>query len=240
MNEVLEVENLFKKYKNGRGVENISFKIKEGEVLGLLGPNGSGKTTIMKSITGLLNIGQGKVNICGYDLSENFEKAITQLGCLIEKPVSLEYMTAYNNLKIISRYYEGIDSSRIDEVLESVGLKKYKNEKVKNFSLGMKQRLSIGMAILHKPKLIILDEPANGLDVEGTKELRDIILKLSKEYMISFLISSHLIYEIELICDQILILKEGKIIDRCTVADVIDKGEVLESYFLDKIKTKVD
>jgi ABC-2 type transport system ATP-binding protein len=236
MNKILEIESLNKKYKNGRGIEDVNLCIKEGEILGLLGPNGSGKTTMMKCIAGLLQKDKGEIKICGVSLSDNFEKSIVNLGCLIEKPVSIEYLSSYKNLEVISRYYLDIKKERIDEVLNIVGLEKYKDEKVKNYSLGMKQRLSIAMSILHEPKLIILDEPTNGLDIEGTHELRNIITRLSKEFMISFLISSHLIHEIELICNRVLIIKEGRIIDENIVENIANDGQMLENYFIKKVK----
>jgi len=235
MGKILEVKDLHKKYRNGRGIENINFDILTGEIVGLLGPNGSGKTTIMKSITGLVRIDNGTVRICGHDLSENFEDAIRCTGCLIETPSVIGNMSCYDNLKLISRFYNNINPERIDVVLQMTGLAKYSKDKVKNFSLGMKQRLAIAMAIYQNPKLVILDEPANGLDIEGSKELRKIISELSKEFMISFLISSHLIYEIEMLCDKILIIKDGIIVDTCIVQDVKNTGISLEDYFIDKV-----
>lgn len=235
MEKLLEVKDLHKKYRNGRGIGNINFDIYPGEVVGLLGPNGSGKTTIMKSITGLVRIDKGAVRICGHDLSENFENAIRNVGCLIETPSVIGNMSCYDNLKLISRFYNDIAPERIDVVLQMTGLAKYRKDKVKNFSLGMKQRLAIAMAIYQNPKLVILDEPANGLDIEGSKELRRIISELSKEFMISFLISSHLIHEIEMLCDKILIIKDGSIVDTCIVQDVKNTGVSLEDYFIDRV-----
>lgn len=231
----MEVKDIHKKYRNGRGIENISFDILPGEVVGLLGPNGSGKTTIMKSITGLVRVDKGTVRICGHDLSENFEDAIRCVGCLIETPSVIGNMSCYDNLKLISRFYNNINPERIDVVLQMTGLAKYGKDKVKNFSLGMKQRLAIAMAVYQNPKLVILDEPANGLDIEGSKELRKIISQLSREFMISFLISSHLIYEIEMLCDKILIIKDGIIVDTCVVQDVKSTGISLEDYFIDRV-----
>lgn len=237
MEKVLEVKDLKKLYKNGRGITDINFDINQGEIIGLLGPNGSGKTTIMKSITGLVH-SEGTIKICGINISDNFEEAIVNVGCLIESPSAIGNMSCYNNLKLISKYYPNIDPSRIEEVLHMTGLAKYKNDKVKTFSLGMKQRLAIAMAIYQKPRLIILDEPANGLDIEGAKELRRIVSDLAKEFMISFLISSHLIHEIEMLCDKILIIQDGKIIDTCMVKSIINTGVSLEDYFIEKTNSK--
>lgn len=238
MEKILEVQDLKKIYKNGRGIRDINFDIKQGEVIGLLGPNGSGKTTIMKSITGLIRMDQGIVKICGSDLSDHFEDAIRNVGCLIETPSVVGNMSCHNNLKLVSRFYNNIDPERINEVLLITGLSRYKNDKVKSFSLGMKQRLAIAMAIYQKPRLVILDEPANGLDIEGAKELRRIISDLAKEFMISFLISSHQIYEIDMLCDKILIIRDGKIIDTCMVKSVKSTGVSLEDYFIEKLNSK--
>jgi ABC-2 type transport system ATP-binding protein len=239
MEKILEVKNLKKIYKNGRGITDISFDIKQGEIIGLLGPNGSGKTTIMKSITGLVRANEGTVKICEKNISDDFEEAIVNVGCLIENPSIIGNMSCYNNLKLISNYYDKIDKSRIDEVLQMTGLHPYKNDKVKTFSLGMKQRLAIAMAIYQKPKLVILDEPANGLDIEGTRELRRIISDLAKEFMISFLVSSHQIHEIEMFCDKILIIQKGKIIDTCKIKIIKASGISLEDYFIEKMKEEL-
>lgn len=238
MEKILEVKALKKVYKNGRGITDISFDINQGEIIGLLGPNGSGKTTIMKSITGLVKVDDGAIKICGSNIFDNFEKAIVNVGCLIENPSLIGNMSCYNNLKLISKYYDNIDVSRIDEVLQMTGLAAYKKDTVKTFSLGMKQRLAIAMAIYQKPKLVILDEPANGLDIEGTKELRRIVSELAKEFMISFLISSHQIHEIEMLCDKILIIQDGKIIDTCRIEIIKRNGITLEDYFIEKMNSK--
>ncbi|MDP4181529.1 MAG: ABC transporter ATP-binding protein [Bacillota bacterium] len=237
MEKVLKVQNLKKIYKNGRGISDINLCIDQGEVLGLLGPNGSGKTTIMKSVTGLVRIDNGVIEVCGINLSDNFEEAIRNIGCLIENPSVIGNMTCYENLKLISRFYKNISPERIDTVLKMTGLTKYKDDKVKNFSLGMKQRLAISMAIYQNPKLVILDEPANGLDIEAAKELRRIISDLASEFMISFLISSHQIHEIEMLCNRVMIIREGKILDDCDIKSVKEKGIVLEDYFIERINS---
>lgn len=236
MNKIMEVRELSKIYKNGRGVFDINFDLFEGEIVGLLGPNGSGKTTIMKSITGLLIPQSGTVNVNGYNLETDFEDAIKNVGSLVEVPSAIDYMTAYDNLKMISRYYPEINCKRIDEVLALVKLEEFKNDRVKTFSLGMKQRLGIGIALYQNPKVIILDEPANGLDIEGTHELRLIIENLSREFMVTFFISSHLVHEIELICNRILIIKNGKLLDNCQIDEIKNRGIVLEDYFIDKVR----
>ncbi len=235
MEKVLQVSNISKKYKNGRGIKNISFDIYEGEVVGLIGPNGSGKTTVMKSITSLVKPDMGEIHVLNTNMEKDFEKAISNIGCLIETPALICNMTCFENLKIISRFYDS-KVSRIDEVLGITGLLKYKNEKVSNFSLGMKQKLALGMAIFQKPRLVILDEPTNGLDIEASKDLRQLIGTLSCEFMISFLISSHQIHDIELLCNRILIINDGRIMYECDVNDALNQRKSLEEYYIEHIK----
>ena len=158
MEKVLEVEGLTKLYSNGRGVVDISFKVYKGEVFGFLGPNGAGKTTVMKAITGLNTFKKGRVEILGFDLKTQFEKALGKVGAIIETADAYEYMSAYYNLKIASRFYKNMEKYSIDEILDIVHLSEFKNEKVSKFSLGMKQRLALALALISKPQLVILDE----------------------------------------------------------------------------------
>lgn len=233
---VLEVRRLTKLYKNHRGIRNISFEVQRGEVFGLLGPNGAGKTTAMKILTGLCRPGEGSVRIFGTDPQECFEQAMSKVGCLIEKPEAYEYMSARRNLELSSRYYPEVDTKRIDEVLEMVGLRNYAGEKVKVYSLGMKQRLGLAAALLSRPELVILDEPANGLDIEGMVDIRNLILQLSGDCGITFLVSSHLVHEMELTCSRIGILSEGELIATGTVQDLLQKHPSLEDYFIRRVR----
>jgi ABC-2 type transport system ATP-binding protein len=234
---VLEVEHLTKKYPNRRGVEDITFQVRRGDVYGLLGPNGAGKTTVMKVIANLCKADRGSVRIYGYDIATHFEQAIRKAGFLIEKPEAYEYMSGYRNLELALRYYPHLDKRRIDEVLEMVGLSSFKSEKVSNYSLGMKQRLGIAAAILSKPELLILDEPTNGLDIEGMVEIRELIRKLAEEEHITFLISSHLIHEMELICNRVGIVYNGKMLREGLLADILDGTYAsLEDYFVKQVR----
>jgi len=240
MEKILEVNNLTKLYKNGRGVQNINFEVYKGEVFGFLGPNGAGKTTIMKAIVGLNTIQSGTVNIFGTNLNENFEEAIKHVGSIIETADLYLYMTAYNNLKIASRFYKTISESDIDEILDVVKMKEYKNEKIKNFSLGMKQRLALAIALLSKPKLVILDEPTNGLDIEGTIEMRNLIIKLAKEQQITFFISSHLVHEIELMCSRVAIIHYGELVNNGKeITEIKREFNTLEEFYMSSIKKEV-
>lgn len=238
MEEILKVENLTKLYKNNRGVRDISFSVNRGDVVGLLGPNGSGKTTVMKTIMGLIHGNSGKVSIFGVDVEEDVENALKPVGGLIESPAIYLNMTAYENLKMASRFYEGIGEERIKKVMELVRIEKYAKEKTKKFSLGMKQRLGIAMAILSEPELIILDEPTNGLDIEGTVEIREVIKRLAAEKGTTFLVASHLAPELEKICNKVVIIHEGELLSFETIEEALKYNPSLEDYFLAKVKEK--
>lgn len=236
MEKVLEIKDLTKVYKNTRGIKNINLDLYRGEIFGFLGPNGSGKTTTMKIITGLLTPDSGEVNIFGYNIAQNPEKALSKMGCLVETSESYPYLTAYDNLKLYSRYHQ-IDKKRIDEVLELTGLLKYKNEKSSNFSLGMKQRLGLAAALLPNPELIILDEPLNGLDVTGMLEIRQIIKSLNATYKTTFFISSHLIHDIELTCTRVGLILNGELLGVGNVNEILENYASLENYFVSEVNT---
>ena len=231
---ILKVENLTKTYKNGRGAEDISFGLSSGEVLGLLGPNGSGKTTTMKAIAGLIRPKSGIVRICDVDVSENHEQAAKNTGCLIEAPALYEHMTAYQNMKLAARFYDNVDDERIREVLRLVEMEKYSKEKVGMFSLGMRQRIGLALAMLSEPKLLILDEPANGLDIEGMVYVRKVVTDAAEKGA-AVLISSHLAHEIQLCATKAAIMYDGKLL--CVEEmDVILSGfPSLEDFFLAQV-----
>lgn len=209
--EILKCENLKKQVKNKVIVENISFSVNDGDVIGLIGANGAGKTTIIKLILGLIKLTEGKVHINGYDIEKDFIKAIEKVGAIVETPDLYMYLSGYDNLKITANNYKNIPKSRIDEVVKLVGLENRIKDKVSTYSLGMRQRLGIAEAIINSPELLILDEPTNGLDVDGIIEMRNLITKLS-EQGIAILISSHNLTEIDNLCNRIIAIKNGKII----------------------------
>lgn len=236
MEKVIEITNLNKVYKNGRGITDINLEINRGDIFGFLGPNGAGKTTTMKIMTGLISADSGDVKILGHSVIEDFEKAMKKVGCIIETAETYQYLTAYENLKQFSRYYKNVDDKRIDEVLELTGIIKFKNEKAGKFSLGMKQRLGIAAAILSKPEVIILDEPFNGLDVEGMIDMRNIIKNLAKEEGSTFFISSHLIHDVELTCTKIGVLYGGKMLNVDSTKNILNNHATLESYFVSEVE----
>jgi len=222
-------------YKNNRGICDINLTINRGDIFGFLGPNGAGKTTTMKIMTGLITPDSGDVKILGYSVLEDFEKAMSKVGCIIETAESYQYLTAYENLKQFSRYYKGIDDKRIDEVLNLTGMLRFKHEKTKKFSLGMKQRLGIAAAILSRPEVVILDEPFNGLDVEGMIDMRNIIKHLAEKENTTFFISSHLIHDVELTCNKIGILYGGKMVNVDSTENILNNYASLENYFVSEV-----
>ena len=209
--EILKCDNLKKQVKEKVIVEKISFSMDKGDVVGLIGPNGAGKTTIIKLILGLIKITEGKVSINGYDIEKDFIKAIEKVGAIVETPDLYMYLSGYDNLKITANNYKNISKERIKEVVKLVGLENRIKDKVSTYSLGMRQRLGIAEAIINSPELLILDEPTNGLDVDGIIEMRNLITKLS-EQGIAILISSHNLTEIDNLCNRIIAIKNGKII----------------------------
>lgn len=222
-NKVLTVSNLTKKYKQRVAVDNVSFDVYEGEIFGLLGPNGAGKTTIIKMITGLAKITSGDITICGYSIKNNFEKAIINVGAIIETPTLYPYMSGKQNLKYYANLYKGITKERIDEVVGLVGLKERINDKVKSYSLGMRQRIGIAQALLHNPKILILDEPTNGLDPNGILEMRHFLKKIAKTNKISILVSSHILSEMELLCNTVAIIDNGQLKQVRSIGQVAQK-----------------
>mgnify|MGYP001624074552 FL=1 len=185
----------------------------EGDILGFIGPNGAGKTTTIKLILGLQNITSGKVYINGYDIEQNFKKAIENVGTIVESPDLYMYMSGYENLKLVANLYKNVDKKRIDEIVKLVGLENRIKDKVSKYSLGMRQRLGIAQALLHRPKLLILDEPTNGLDPEGIKEVKVLLKKLAEQENMAILISSHNLAELDTFCNKISIIKNGEIVE---------------------------
>jgi len=236
MEKVIEIKNLSKVYKNGRGITDINLDIHRGDIFGFLGPNGAGKTTAMKIMTGLIKPDSGDVKILGHSILEEYQEAMGKVGCIIETAECYQYLTAYENLRQVSRYYKDVDDKRIDEVLELTGLLKYKNEKPRKFSLGMKQRLGIAAAILSRPEVIILDEPLNGLDVEGMIAMRNIIKNLVEKENTTFFISSHLIHDVELTCTHIGVLYDGKMLNVDTMENILKNYATLENYFVSEVE----
>lgn len=239
MQEAIVLKNLTKRYKNKRGIEDISLSVRPGEVFGFLGPNGAGKTTAMKIMTGLMQPDSGDAFIEGFSITHQYEQAMRNVGCIIENVAMFPYMTAYENLKLCARFYPDVDEGRMEACLDSVGMLKFKNEKVKNYSLGMRQRMGIAMAMLSNPGVLILDEPLNGLDVEGMVQIRNLVLRLSQEQGTTFFISSHLIHDIELTCSKVGIVYEGTLLGVNETKDILKDYSSLENYYLSEVDLSV-
>lgn len=208
---VLELSNVSKSFGKRKVIDNISLEVKEGEIYGFLGPNGSGKTTTIKMILRLIDNDEGKIIVNGYDTKKQFEKAMECIGAIVENPDMYKYMTGVDNLKLHARI-RNVDEKRIHEVLELVELKDRANEKVGKYSLGMKQRLGLALTLLHKPKVLILDEPTNGLDPAGIKKLRDILKEIAHKEGVAVFVSSHILSEMQLMCDKVAVLDNAKIV----------------------------
>ncbi|WP_461611538.1 ABC transporter ATP-binding protein [Cytobacillus kochii] len=220
MDYVVQTNGLTKKIKDKVLVSNVNLHIKKGEIYGFLGQNGAGKTTIMKMLTGLIHPSSGEIALFGERLTENKKSGLKRVGSIIEYPLFYEHLTARENLQLHCEYLGFYDQKAITQALDMVHLKGIEGKKVKDFSLGMKQRLGIGRAIITKPELIVLDEPTNGLDPIGIKDMRDLIRMLNKEYGMTFLLSSHILGEMEQVVDRIGVIRDGQLVNEVTLADI--------------------
>ena len=220
METILKCENLCKTFGKRNILKNVSLEIKEGDILGFIGPNGAGKTTTIKLILGLQNITSGKVTINGYDIEKEFTHAIKRVGAIVENPDMYMYLSGYQNLKLVANLYKGITTERIDKVVKLVKLENRIYDKVSKYSLGMRQRLGIAQAILHNPNLLILDEPTNGLDPEGIKEMRELLVELATKEKMAILISSHNLAELDNFCTKVCIIKNGEVIETSEISAI--------------------
>lgn len=210
---VARLQGVTKKIGTKTLVSDLTLDIPPGQIFGFLGPNGAGKTTTIRMMVGLISISRGDILICGHSVKENFEEAIANVGAIVENPEMYKFLTGYQNLRQYARMVPGVTKQRIDEVVQLVGLGQRIDDKVKNYSLGMRQRLGVAQALLHRPKLLILDEPTNGLDPQGIRELRDYLRRLCQEEGTTVFVSSHLLSEMELMCDSVAIIQNGRLVD---------------------------
>jgi ABC-2 type transport system ATP-binding protein len=208
---VLQVDHVSKVIGKKTILHDVSLSVERGEIFGLLGPNGSGKTTLIRTVVGLIKETKGTITVNGFPLKEQFTSAMKSIGAIIENPEFYDYLTGYQNLKHFANMHEGITSERLDEVIALVKLENSIHAKVKTYSLGMRQRLGVAQAILHKPALLLLDEPTNGLDPAGMREFRTYLQTLCREEGISILIASHLLKEVEALCDRVGIIQDGEL-----------------------------
>lgn len=209
---VLTVRDLTKEYGQKKVVKNLSFSVFAGQIFGFVGPNGAGKSTTIRMITGLTPITSGNINICGYNVKNAYKKAISNVGGIIETPQLYPYLSGLKNLKLFASFYGKSATNRINQIVKLVGMENRIKDKVSTYSLGMKQRLGIAQALLSKPKLLILDEPTNGLDPNGIVEMRNILRALADKEKMAIIISSHNLAELEQMCDVIGIINDGRMI----------------------------
>lgn len=219
MSEVLRLENVSKSFGRRPVVKNVSFAVQEGEIFGFLGPNGAGKTTTIKMVLGLLAADSGTILVNGHDIEKEFEAAMTGISGIVENPDMYGYLSGYDNLVLQARAC-GADPRRIDEVVTLVGMQMRIKEKFKSYSLGMKQRLGVAQALLHNPKIMILDEPTNGLDPAGIKEFRDLLRHLAHQQGLSVMVSSHILQEMQLMCDSVGIINNGELLRVGTIEEL--------------------
>ena len=223
MKKLLECQNLYKSFGKKQILKDVSFEIDEGDILAFIGPNGSGKTTTIKLILGLQNIDKGKVTINGFDIEKDFVKSIEKVGAIVENPDTYMYLTGWQNLKLTANLYKDVSDEKIKEIVKLVDLEGRSNDIVSKYSLGMRQRLGIARALINEPNVLILDEPTNGLDPEGIKDLRNLLKKLAKEGL-GILISSHNLAELESFCNKVLIIDNGTIIETSEVKEFKNNG----------------
>ncbi|EST53014.1 ABC transporter ATP-binding protein [Brevibacillus panacihumi W25] len=218
---VLSVKHLHKKIGGKPIIHDMTFDVYAGEVFGFLGPNGAGKTTTIRMLVGLASADGGDIRIGGISIRDQFPQAIAKVGCIVENPELYKFLTGRENLEQFARMSGGIPMERIEEIIRFVDLERAIDDKVKTYSLGMRQRLGIAQALLHQPKILILDEPTNGLDPAGIRELRQFIRRLAEEEGLAVFISSHLLSEIEMMCDRVAIINQGKVISVGLVTELM-------------------
>lgn len=222
---IVQIKNVKKNIRKKQIIKGISFDVYGGEVFGFLGPNGAGKTTTIRMLLGLISITEGEIYIKGHSIAKDFEKAIAYVGGIVENPDMYKHLSGYKNLLHYVRMYPNIPKERIDEVIKLVGLENRINDKVKTYSLGMRQRLGLAQALLHSPSLLVLDEPTNGLDPAGIHELRNHLRNLAQKEQIAVFVSSHLLSEMELMCDRVGIIQNGTLIEIQTLNEMLKEDE---------------
>jgi ABC-2 type transport system ATP-binding protein len=225
MTKIVEIQNVSKIIKGRKIIDSLSFEVNKGEVFGFLGPNGAGKTTTIRMLVGLIGITSGDIKIAGHSVKTDFEKAVGKVGAIVENPEMYKFLSGYKNLVHYARMSKDIKKEKIDEVVKLVGLTDRIHDKVKTYSLGMRQRLGLAQALLHDPELLILDEPTNGLDPAGIREIRDHLRMLARERNMAVIVSSHLLSEMEMMCDRIGIIQTGKLVDVQLISDFVQGTE---------------
>jgi len=234
--KIIEIKDLTKKFKEVNAVDELSLNVNKGDIFGFLGPNGAGKSTTIRMLLTLIRPNAGTISLFGKPLNEERAIILRDVGAIVEKPDFYNYLSAYKNLEILGRISgREVSSNRIMEILETVGLKERRTSKVKTYSHGMKQRLGIAQALLHDPELIILDEPTTGLDPQGMKEIRDLIIHLRDEKNKTIFLSSHLLSEVEQIANRMIIINKGKTVVEGYVQDLLNSAELKVTFEVDDL-----
>lgn len=223
MKKAIKVRNVSKEINGKKILDNINFDIYEGEIVGLVGPNGAGKSTLLKIMSGLYPNDEGLVEYYSIDLKHNYEKAMSLVGTLIESPDLYKNLSGFDNLELFKSMFKDVDEKRIKEIVEIVEMEKHLGKKFKTYSLGMKERLGIAASLINKPKILILDEPTNGLDPIGVKNVMNLLKEMKST---TILISSHLLSEIEQLCDRVIFINSGKIVSIKTLDKSSNKKNV--------------
>jgi ABC-2 type transport system ATP-binding protein len=229
---IISLKNVTKRIGRTTIIDDLTFDVPKGEIFGFLGPNGAGKTTTIRMIVGLMSITKGQILIKGKNIKTEFEQAIRHVGAIVESPEMYKYLSGYQNLVHYARMVPGVSKERIDEVVSLVKLENRIHDKVKKYSLGMRQRLGVAQALLHRPSLLILDEPTNGLDPAGIRELRDYLRYLTRTEGITVVVSSHLLSEMELMCDRVAILQRGKLVDVMPIQHITGENDQTQNFLI--------
>ncbi len=235
MEAILELRNLTKTYPNGRGVREVSFRMEPGTITGLLGANGAGKSTAMKMIAGLLPPEGGMLCHRGAEHAQGTAALLRDVGFMVEQPEAFGYLTAWENLMQKARFYSD-GAASAERALMQVGLADHRHEKVKTFSMGMKQRLGLAFALTGEPSLLVLDEPTNGMDIEGRSDFRELMQALRRERGVAVLLSSHLVSELEQLADHVVVLDEGVQVATCGMSEITQAGSTLEQWYLQVVR----
>ncbi|GEN84160.1 putative ABC transporter ATP-binding protein YhcH [Sporosarcina luteola] len=236
MKPVVELKNLSKTIGSKKIIDSLNLSLYPGQITGFLGPNGAGKTTTIRMMVGLMKQTGGDVIIEGISLRDNFEEGLSKVGVIVENPEMYKFMSGYKNLVHFARMHKGVTKERIDEVIRQVGMQNRIHEKVGTYSLGMRQRLGLAQALLHRPKFLILDEPTNGLDPAGIREFRQYLRQIAETEGVSVFVSSHMLSEIELMCDRIAVIQNGKLIDIREMSETKESYYYIEATPLEKVK----
>lgn len=227
---IVKLNNVTKVIKGRKIIDSLSFDVHKGEVFGFLGPNGAGKTTTIRMIVGLIGITEGDIEIAGKSIQRDFEGAVRHVGAIVENPEMYKFLTGWQNLIHFARMTKGVTKEKINETVELVGLTERIHDKVKTYSLGMRQRLGLAQCLLHNPDVLILDEPTNGLDPAGIREIRDHVRMLAREKNMAVIVSSHLLSEMEMMCDRIGIIQKGKLVEVQLMKDFVQDTEKIFSF----------